>query len=97
MIENVLFCIGFAMQIAAWILSGGRFGLRPSRSDDNGEQLAHRILSAKHNTFLLRRFLLCVGAFIFAVSAFMQHDYVLLATQVVLFVILWFRISLTRR
>lgn len=97
MIENILFCIGFALQIAAWILSGGRFGLHPSGKNDAGEQPAHRIQSLWFNTFLLRRFLLCVGAFIFALSAYLQHDYVLLAAQVVLFVILWFRISLTRR
>lgn len=96
MIENILFCFGFAQQILAWILAGGKFGLRPSGKDDRGEQAARKILSAKYNTFFLRRFLLCIGACVFAVSAYLQHDYVLFAAQIVLFVILWFRISLSR-
>lgn len=95
MIENILFCLGFGMQILAWILAGGSFSLRPRRNEERGG-MAKYVQSAKFNTFLLQRFLLIVGAGIFAISAYMQHEYVLLGAQVLLFVILWFRISLVR-
>lgn len=88
MIENIVFCAAFALQIFAWVLAGGKFGFRP-RSDNAKPK------EVWYNSLLLRRVYLCIGAGIAAVYAYCQHDYVLLAGQGILFVILWFRVSMT--
>lgn len=92
MIENILFCFAFALQIFAWVLAGGKIGFRARRSGGNSETAPKKMW---YNSLLLRRVYLCLGAGIVAVYAYAQHDYVLLAGQGALFVILWFRVSLT--
>lgn len=98
MIENMLFCFAFALQIFAWFLAGGKIGFRPrhSSSDESGTKSPSAAKSVWYNSPLLRRVYVCLGAAIVAIYAYSQHDYVLLAGQGALFVILWFRVSLTR-
>lgn len=93
MIGNMLFCFAFALQIFAWVLAGGKIGFRPR---GRNEQSGTAPKAVWYNSLLLRRVYLCLGAGIAAIYAYAQHDYVLLAGQGVLFVILWFRISITR-
>lgn len=98
MIENLLFCFAFALQIFAWFLAGGKIGFRP-RHSGSGEGRTNTHSAQKtvwYNSLLLRRVYLCIGAAITAIYAYSQHDYILLAGQGALFVILWFRVSLTR-
>lgn len=88
MIENMLFCFAFALQIFAWVLAGGKIGFRPRKGRNKPKKIWY-------NSLLLRRVYLCIGAGIVALYAWCLHDYVLLAGQGALFAILWFRISLT--
>lgn len=88
MIENILFCFAFVLQIFAWVLAGGKIGFRPRGGRNKSKK-------AWYNSLLLRRVYLCIGAGIVALYAYSLHDYVLLAGQGALFIILWFRVSLT--
>lgn len=94
MIENILFCFAFALQIFAWILAGGKIGIRPRNADTQAKTAPQAVW---YNNLLLRRVYLCLGAGIVALYAYGQHDFVLLAGQGALFVILWFRVSLTAK
>lgn len=97
MIENIVFCFAFALQIFAWILAGASVGFRSRRefkkaeaqSRENGKKPVPR-----YNTLFFRRLCLTVGAVAVCGYAVLWHDYVLLAGQAVLFAVLWFRVAL---
>lgn len=92
MAEKFLFCFAFALQIFAWFLAGAKIGFRADRGTAAGKRR-----KAWYNTLALRRAYLAVGAGIVLVYAYFAHDYVLLAGQAVLFLILWFRVALERK
>lgn len=89
MIENIIFCFAFALQIFAWVLAGGKFAFRPRSVKNTGKK-------ACWNTVLFRRVCLCLGAAAVAGYAYGSHDYLLFAGQAVLLPILWFRVGIER-
>lgn len=93
MIEKIIFCFAFALQISAWILAGASIGFRARskvKPADNGLQ------KARWNTVLFRRVCLVLGAAIVTGYALLCRDYVLLAGQLALLVVLWFRVALKK-
>lgn len=97
MIENMLFCFAFALQIFAWVLAGASIGFGSRRSfrkagaRQQGQAEKRR---PRYNTLVLRRVYLSVGAAVVCVFAVLCRDYILLAGQLVLFGVLWFRVGL---
>lgn len=97
MIENIVFCFAFALQIFAWMLAGASVGFRAGRgfikagtqNRENGKKPVPR-----YNTLFFRRMCLTAGAVTVCGYAVLWHDYVLLAGQAVLFAVLWFRVAL---
>ncbi len=93
--ETALFCFGLALQIFAWVLSGAKVGFSPRKNISVAKE--QELMQKKNKwyaTLFFRRIYLLVGASIICFFAYFDHDFVLLGGQIVLAIILWFRIGI---
>lgn len=95
MIEKIVFCFAFALQIFAWVLAGASIGFR-GRRHSAAKSAENTAKKSPFNTVLFRRVCLTAGAVTVAGYAVLCRDYVLLAGQAALFAVLWFRVAVTR-
>lgn len=94
--ENALFCFALALQIFAWVLSGASVGFRPRKNIAvTVEKNAIKQEKKWYKKLIFRRLYLVLGASIICIFAYFEHDFVLLGGQILLAIILWFRIGLT--
>lgn len=94
-VENALFCFGLALQIFAWVLSGAKMGFSPRKNVSViNEQETTNKKKKWYATLFFRRVYLLLGASIICFFAYFEHDFVLLGGQIVLAIILWFRIGI---
>lgn len=95
MILKILFVLGILLQVAAWILGGGKISMRLKTAPPNIAKSTHET----RNTFklLLCRICLILGALCIWTIAWIESDLILFWGEVFLTYILWKRIFLEQK